>query len=119
MLQLVVQSLKPRHSIVVIERNPMLHFFNVCCRMEVIRVEEGPIQLFSDILSNRGLARTGYSHEDDCPRMVIWHKISAVSLHRSQILRDLSAMQALLAEFFGCVEKFYCFSGFQLFVFSH
>src|SRR5271165_3426947 len=89
MLQLVVQSLKPRHSIVVIERNSMLHFFNICCRMEVIRVEEGPIQLFSDILSNSGLARTGYSHEDDCPRMVIWHKII-------QIYRLISAMRARL-----------------------
>jgi hypothetical protein len=118
MLQLVVQSLKPRHSIVVIERNSMLHFFNVCRRMEVIRVEEGPIQLFSDILSNSGLARTGYSHEDDCPRMVIWHKILAVSLHRSQILRDLRAMQAVLAEFFGCAERFYCFSDRRVFKYT-
>jgi hypothetical protein len=52
----------------------MLHFFNVCWRVEVICVEEDPIQLFSEFLSNSGLARTGYSHEDDCSRMVICHK---------------------------------------------
>jgi hypothetical protein len=33
----------------------------------------------------------------------------SLSLHRSQILRDLQAMQAVAAEFPGCAEKFYCF----------
>jgi len=32
-----------------------------------------------------------------------------VSLHPSQILRDLRGMQAVAAEFPGCAEKFYCF----------
>ena len=58
--------------------------------MEIIRVEEDPIQLFSDVLSNSGLARTGYSHKDDCARMVICHKILAVSrifqLHQKILL---------------------------------
>jgi hypothetical protein len=33
------------------------------------------------------------------------------SLHRSQILRDLSAMQAAAAQFSGYAGKFGCFSG--------
>jgi hypothetical protein len=69
-----MQPVKPGYSIVVVERDPMLHFFNVCRWMEVVRVEEDPMQAFRKLLSHSRLPRTGYAHEDDCARMVTWHK---------------------------------------------
>jgi hypothetical protein len=48
------------------------------------------------------------------PTEVFWRavigkkQVNRPSLHRSQILRDLRAMQALIAELFGFAEKFRC-----------
>ena len=69
MLQFVVQSLEPGRSILVLQRDPMLHLFDVRRRMEIIRVEKDPVQFLSDLHSDSRLPGTGYTHENYCLRM--------------------------------------------------
>ena len=72
-LQFVVQSLEPRCSILVVQRDPMLHLFDICRWMEIIRIKKDPVEFFSDLLSDSRLPGTGYTHENYCLRMVGWH----------------------------------------------
>ena len=67
-LQLIVQSLEPGRAILVIERDPMLHLFDVRRRMEIVCIKKDPVQLLSDLHSDSRLPGTGYSHENYCLR---------------------------------------------------
>jgi hypothetical protein len=51
----------------------MLHLFDVGRWMEIIRIEKDPIEFSSDLHSDRRLSGTGYTHENDCLRMVRFH----------------------------------------------
>jgi hypothetical protein len=73
MLQFIMQPLEPGRSVLVIQRDPMLHLFDVGRWMEIIRIEKNPIQLLSDLHSDGRLSGTGYTHENDCLRMVRFH----------------------------------------------
>jgi hypothetical protein len=73
MLQLIVQSLKPRRSVLVIQRDPVLHLFDVRRRMEIVCIKKDPTQLLSDLHSYGRLPGTGYSHENNCLRGGLWH----------------------------------------------
>ena len=72
-LEFIVQPLKPGRSVLVVQRDPMLHLFDVGRWMEIIRIEKDPIEFLSDLHSDRRLSGTGYTHENDCLRMVRFH----------------------------------------------
>ena len=65
-----MQSLEPGRSILVVERDSVLHLFDVCRRMEIIRVKKDPVQLSSDLHSDSRLPGTGYTHENYRLRMI-------------------------------------------------
>src|ERR1700693_1317250 len=73
MLEFIVQPLEPGRSVLVVQRDSMLHLFDVGRWMEIIRIEKDPIELSSDLHSDRRLSGTGYTHENDCLRMVRFH----------------------------------------------
>jgi hypothetical protein len=73
MLEFIVQPLEPGRSVLVVQRDPMLHLFDVGRWMEIIRIEKDPIECLSDLHSDRRLSGTGYTHENDCLRMVRFH----------------------------------------------
>ena len=73
MLEFIVQPLEPGRSVLVVQRDSMLHLFDVGRWMEIIRIEKDPIEFSSDLHSDRRLSGTGYTHENDCLRMVRFH----------------------------------------------
>src|SRR5580704_3076010 len=73
MLDFIAQPLEPGGSVLVVQRDPMLHLFDVGRWMEIIRIEKDPIEFSSDLHSDRRLSGTGYTHENDCLRMVRFH----------------------------------------------
>src|ERR1700722_1972382 len=73
LLQLIVQPLQPRRPILVVERNSMLHLFDIGLGMEIIRIQKDPVQFLSHFHADSRLPGTGYTHENYCLRMVLLH----------------------------------------------
>src|ERR1700730_17275785 len=71
--QFVVQRSKPWHPILIVERNSVLHLFNVSSRMKIIRVQKEPVETRRDAFSHSCFTGSSDSHENHCFWSIIWH----------------------------------------------
>src|SRR5262249_46752912 len=57
--------LEPRPPVLVGQRNAAVHFFDIGRGMEPVAVIELPPEFSRELVGDRGLARSGYAHDDE------------------------------------------------------
>jgi hypothetical protein len=96
LLQFIVQPPKPGCSIFVVERDPVLHLFDVGRRMEIVRVQKEPTQFLRHLHSDRRLPGTGDTHENHCLRLVVLHTMDRVRPPRGILTEPQVSPQDLI-----------------------
>jgi hypothetical protein len=72
-LQFVMQALKPWRTIRVVERDSVLHLFDIRRRMKIVRVKKEPMQYVSDFCPDSRFPGTGYTHENNSFGIIVGH----------------------------------------------
>src|ERR1700730_13393232 len=73
MPQFVVQRSKPWRPILIVERNSMLHLFDVRRRVKILRVQKEPAETRRDAFSHSCFPGSSDSHENHRLWSIVWH----------------------------------------------